>query len=82
MPLRIAIDYNAALRQIGGIGRYTRELVRALAELGSGDELVLFYAARDLKGATLDDLHELQTTHPSLAAVPIPLAERWLTILW
>ena len=82
MPLRIAIDYNAALRQIGGIGRYTRELVRALAELRSGDELVLFYAARDLEGAALDGLRELQTTHPTITVAPIPLPERWLTILW
>ena len=82
--MRIAIDYNAALRQVAGIGRYTRELVRALAELDSGDDLVLFYAARDLPrgGAALDALLQLQASHPRVAAVPIPLPERWLTILW
>lgn len=31
MIRRIAIDYTAALEQGGGIGRYTREIVRALA---------------------------------------------------
>ena len=30
-PARIAIDYTSAVTQGGGIGRYTRELVRAVA---------------------------------------------------
>ena len=76
--MRIAIDYNAALRQVAGIGRYTRELVHALADIDSGDEIVLFYAARDLPrgGAALDALLQLQAVHPLVAAVPIPLSER------
>lgn len=82
--MRIAIDYNAALRQVAGIGRYTRELVRALSDLGSGDELVLFYAARDLprNGPALEALRQLQSTNPRVVAAPIPLPERWLTIAW
>jgi glycosyltransferase involved in cell wall biosynthesis len=81
--MRIAIEYNSALRQVAGIGRYTRELVRALAELQSGDEIVLVYAARDLKeNAALDGLRRLQSLNPRVTAVPIPLSERWLTILW
>ena len=82
--MRIAIDYNAALRQVAGIGRYTRGLVRALAELRSGDELVLFYAARDLPRSPsgLDALLELQAANLKVTSVPIPLSERWLTILW
>lgn len=31
--MRVAIDYTAAVRQGAGIGRYTRNLIRALAEL-------------------------------------------------
>lgn len=82
--MRIAIDYNAALRQVGGIGRYTRELVRALAELGTIDQFVLFYAARDLQGNApgFDGLLALQAHNPRVTAVPIPLSERWLTIMW
>lgn len=82
--MRIAIDYNAALRQVAGIGRYTRELVGAFAELATGDEIILFYADRDLPrgGEWLDGLRRLQAANPHVRAVPIPLAERWLTILW
>ncbi len=82
--MRIAIDYNAALRQTAGIGRYTRELVHAFLQLASGDQLVLFYAARDLPPdhAGLRGLRELQIHFPQVATAPIPLAERWLTIMW
>ena len=81
--MRIAIEYTSALRQVAGIGRYTRELVRALAEMQSGDEIVLVYAAGDLKeNAALDGLRRLQSLNPRVTAVPIPLSERWLTILW
>jgi len=82
--MKIALDYNAALRQNAGIGRYTRELVRAFLALGSSDELILFYAARDLPTNHwgLHALRELQTEHPNLQATAIPLTERQLTILW
>ena len=82
--MRIAIDYNAALRQIAGIGRYTRELVQALADLRSGDELVLFYAARDVPrdAPGYRGLHDLRATYPTVRPVELPISERWLTILW
>ena len=82
--MRIAIDYNAALRQIAGIGRYTRELVQALADLRSGDELVLFYAARDVprNAPAYLSLHKLCATYPAVRPVELPISERWLTILW
>lgn len=80
----IALDYNAALRQIAGIGRYTRELVRAFLCQQSDDQLVLFFADRDLppdhRGRR--DLLALQHEFPRVRAVPIPLTERWLTIMW
>jgi glycosyltransferase involved in cell wall biosynthesis len=82
--MRIAIDYNAALRQIAGIGRYTRELVHALADLRSGDELVLFYAARDLSpdAPGVASLRELRASYPAVRPVGLPISERWLTIAW
>ncbi len=46
--MRIGIDYTAAVRQGAGIGRYTRELVRALAELDRNHDYVLFTAAGGL----------------------------------
>lgn len=82
--MRIAIDYNAGLHQLAGIGRYTRDLVRALADLNTGDQFVLFYAARDVAqdapGAI--ELREIQRAYPQIAVVPLPFPERWLTILW
>jgi glycosyltransferase involved in cell wall biosynthesis len=82
--VKIALDYNAALRQNAGIGRYTRELVRAFLRSNTGDELILFYAARDLPPDHwgLAALHELQAEFPQVRAAPIPLPERWLTIVW
>jgi glycosyltransferase involved in cell wall biosynthesis len=82
--VKIALDYNAALRQIAGIGRYTRELVRAFLQRNTGDELILFYAARDLPPDHwgLAGLHQLQAEFPQVRAAPIPLPERWLTIVW
>jgi len=40
--MRVALDYRPALVNREGIGRYTRELVRALVELGHASELGLF----------------------------------------
>ena len=82
--MRIAIDYNAALRQLAGIGRYTRELVGALAALRSDDELVLFYAAHGLPHDAVGrgTLAELCATYPAIRPVGLPISERWLTILW
>ena len=40
--MRVALDYRPALTNREGIGRYARELVRALVELGHGPELGLF----------------------------------------
>jgi hypothetical protein len=40
--MKIGIDYTAAVWQGAGIGRYTRELVRAIIEQGGEFEYVLF----------------------------------------
>ena len=39
--LRIGIDYTAALKQGGGIGRYTRVLITTLAELDQQNRYTL-----------------------------------------
>ena len=44
-PARIAIDYTSAVTQGGGIGRYTRELVRAVARQDGETDFRLFVAA-------------------------------------
>lgn len=82
--MRIAIDYTAAAWQGAGIGRYTRELVRALLAEGAPHRYVLFYAAGGLnpRSQYLDELGQLVAQHPQVRAVPIPLAPRRLTQLW
>ncbi len=45
MSLRVAIDVTTAVTQRAGVGRYTRDLVQALADLPDGPELRPFYVA-------------------------------------
>jgi glycosyltransferase involved in cell wall biosynthesis len=42
--MRIGIDYTPAAKQTGGIGRYVRELVRALAAVDHENQYTLFVA--------------------------------------
>lgn len=46
--MRVTIDYTAAVRQRAGVGRYTRNLVRALAEIDRENEYRLFTAGDPL----------------------------------
>ena len=70
---RIAIDYTAAVRQGGGIGRYTRGLVHALARMPLHDEFVLFVAGR----GTDPDVQS-----PAFRTRNIAIDERYTNILW
>jgi glycosyltransferase involved in cell wall biosynthesis len=83
--MRIGIDYTAAAWQGAGIGRYTRELTRAVIERGRGLRFSLFYAA-GWPGAAdppfLAELRRLCAAHPHVRAAPIPLPPRRLTQLW
>jgi glycosyltransferase involved in cell wall biosynthesis len=81
---RIGIDYTAAAWQGAGIGRYTRELVRATLEQGGAHEYVLFFAAGglDRTSAYVEELRRLCRAHPNVTARPIPLSPRRLTQLW
>jgi glycosyltransferase involved in cell wall biosynthesis len=80
----IGIDYTAAVWQGAGIGRYTRELVHAVAALDSSFQYRLFYASVGLPAHSpyLRDLHELCRRLPHVRALPIGLSPRALTILW
>ncbi len=73
--MRIGIDYTAAVRQGAGIGRYTRELVRSLAELDRDHDYVLFAAA---SGQRLADVG----WPPNFQMRSAPLSDRALAILW
>jgi glycosyltransferase involved in cell wall biosynthesis len=74
---RIGILYTAALRQGGGIGRYTRELVDALARSADAEAFqVTLVVARDAPR------YRLPALPPGWNVRVLPLPERWLTILW
>ncbi len=73
--MRIGIDYTAAVRQRAGIGRYTRNLIRALAEVDLERQYILFVA-----GGHGDD--GLGLWPSNFRVKVIPLSDRWLHILW
>jgi glycosyltransferase involved in cell wall biosynthesis len=73
--MRIGIDYTAAVRQRAGIGRYTRNLIRALAEIDAERQYTLFVA-----GGHGDD--ELAFWPANFRVKSIPLSDRWLHVLW
>jgi glycosyltransferase involved in cell wall biosynthesis len=76
MPIRIGIDYTAAVHQSAGIGRYTREMVQALAaERRFAPEYRLFVADRHRQ--TLPSL-----PGSNFAWRTTRLSERWLARLW
>ena len=75
---RIGIDVTSALTQGGGIGRYTRELVRALVSLDKTNEYHLFSARVEDRPPVPDPLpNAVNVTHHQA-----PLSERWLYRLW
>ena len=70
MKLTIGIDFTSAARERAGIGRYARELIRALARLDHSNRYVLF-VPRDAH----DDL--LKFEWPSNFSIQrAPLTER------
>lgn len=73
--VRIGIDYTAAVRQHAGIGRYARNLIRALAEIDTEGQYSLFIA-----GGPGDD--GLGAWPTNFRVRSTPLSDRWLNILW
>ncbi|HEV7217071.1 MAG TPA: glycosyltransferase family 1 protein [Chloroflexota bacterium] len=74
---RVAIDVTAALQQGGGIGRYTRCLVQALAPTAHSFALTLFWTAP--RHAAVPDWLWLL---PNVRLRRIPVPDRYATILW
>jgi glycosyltransferase involved in cell wall biosynthesis len=72
--VRIGIDYTAALRQGGGVGRHTRSLVQALARLDRQNEYILFVAGRPTG--------PLLSIHPNFRLKSVPLSDRFFNIIW
>jgi len=75
---RIGIDVTSAVVQGGGIGRYTRELVRALAKVDEHNHYHLFSARPPRVLPVPDPLPAATNFHYH----PAWLSERWLYRLW
>jgi glycosyltransferase involved in cell wall biosynthesis len=71
--LRIGIDYTAAAKQRAGIGRITRELIKALAAMDRKNEYLLIHA----KETRIDE-----SFPPNFSTFTLPLSERMATMLW
>jgi len=72
---RIGIDYTAAVRQQAGIGRYTRSLIQALAEIDVERRYTLFVAGGRGDG-------RVGSWPANFRVRSVPLSDRWLNILW
>jgi glycosyltransferase involved in cell wall biosynthesis len=73
--MRIGIDYTAAARQGGGIGRYSRELVGALLALDSPHRYTLFAATGRLETRALQPAGTARLR-------TVPLTDEWLARIW
>ena len=78
MTDRIGIDYTSAVHQSAGIGRYTREMVKALAQCSAGQTPPQYrlFVAEAGRCAPPPDLG------PNFSWHPTRLTERWLGRLW
>lgn len=74
----IGIDVTSAITQGGGIGRYTRELIRVLTALKSPYTFRFFSAKPPLELPVADPV----PTADHASYHPAPLNERWLYRLW
>jgi len=71
--VHITINYTPALRQGAGIGRYTRGLVAALAEIDQENQYTLFCAGQEPE----------RTDWPANFTVRVSnIPARWLTVSW
>ncbi len=73
--MHIGIWYTPALKQRAGIGRYTRDIVSALAKLDSPHRYTLVVSNDS-------PLENLPSFPENFSVKVLPFSERWLTILW
>src|SRR5437868_1012828 len=76
---RITIDYTPAVQQSAGIGRLTREVVRALLGLDTTHQFRLFCMGG------IDERHKAQAAGPlrrDISWVTTPLDDRWMYRIW
>jgi glycosyltransferase involved in cell wall biosynthesis len=73
--MKIGIDYTSAATQGAGIGRYTRELMRALLTLPSDNSYSFFYASRNR-------IQPSAFSRPPSAIHRLPFHDKWLMRMW
>ena len=78
MRPRIGIDVTSAVNQGAGIGRYTRELVKALAAAENDYDYALFSA----KVPVLSPVENPLPEGANISFRSAPISERWLYRLW
>ena len=81
--MKIAIDYTPAVRQIAGVGRYTRSLVQALIHTAPDDSYTLLYAgAAPSIPLSAGVERESRRDGGAVTLRRLPIPERLLTVLW
>lgn len=73
--MRIGMEVTAAVTQGGGIGRYTRELLRALGHVDTTNEYSLFFASREPR-------HALPPLGANFKRRQLPIHDIWLARFW
>ncbi len=79
-PLRIGIDYTSAVRQGAGIGRLTRELVRAVIESDTENQYTLLAAAGGIPAAS--STLRAVGSHANVRVRTLPVSDHLLNVLW
>jgi len=84
--VRIGIDFTAAAQQGGGIGRLTRNIVGALAELDRENEYRLFVAAgrgreEEWKAGSLGPAFQA-ADRPNFRLKTVPFSDHALAVAW
>ena len=74
--MRIGIDYTPAVRQGGGIGRYTRNLIQAVCALDVNNAYTWFVAGRERRtDAAVEGANNVRVRS-------VPVSDRVLNIMW
>ena len=77
--MRVGFDATPAVTQGAGIGRYTRELLRALAAVDHANDYRLIYAATPQARARQ---HTLPALPPNFHVRRLPFHDIWLARVW
>ncbi len=76
MPITVGFDATSAVRQTAGIGRYTRQLLGALARLDGDTRYQVFYWGRGASGGSLPRLdHRFRVR-------ALPISDRVANAVW